>query len=160
MQTSESVFWNCLQRSLTGSGMHRDQHRLMVPLPQVPYRTAKKTPLLKSGLKWSEYRKVPGALVHGEQLKDSCTDDHSDRSREQHRLIAPLPQVPYRTVEMVPLLKTELKSSVALVDSEQLHDCSKTITWQQEAAQAHCLTTAQVPDWIVEVNPLLKTELK
>lgn len=38
---------------------------------QVPYRTVEVNPLLKSELKWSEYRKVPVALVDGQQMNDS-----------------------------------------------------------------------------------------
>ena len=42
-----------------------------VPLVQVPYRTVEVSPLTKEQLKWSDYRKVPVALLDGEQVVDS-----------------------------------------------------------------------------------------
>ena len=38
---------------------------------QLPYKTVEVAPLFKSELKWSEYRKVPVALVDGQQINDS-----------------------------------------------------------------------------------------
>jgi len=38
---------------------------------QVPYRTVEVSPLTKSELKWSEYRKVPVAVLDGEAVTDS-----------------------------------------------------------------------------------------
>ena len=38
---------------------------------QLPYKTVEVNPLFKSELKWTEYRKVPVALVDGQQMNDS-----------------------------------------------------------------------------------------
>ncbi len=38
---------------------------------QIPYRTVEVSPLTKKQLKWSEYRKVPVALLDGELVADS-----------------------------------------------------------------------------------------
>ena len=37
----------------------------------MPYRTVEVSPLTKSELKWSEYRKVPVAVLDGEAVTDS-----------------------------------------------------------------------------------------
>lgn len=38
---------------------------------QIPYRTVEVSPLTKKQLKWSDYRKVPVALLDGEPVTDS-----------------------------------------------------------------------------------------
>lgn len=38
---------------------------------QIPYRTVEVSPLTKKQLKWSNYRKVPVALLDGELVADS-----------------------------------------------------------------------------------------
>ena len=40
-------------------------------MTQIPYRTVEVSPLTKEQLKWSDYRKVPVALLDGEQVVDS-----------------------------------------------------------------------------------------
>ena len=49
-------------------------------------------PLPITELKWSEYRKVPVALVNGKQLTTGSKriNDHLDCSRNQHTLTASL----------------------------------------------------------------------
>ena len=44
---------------------------LLMPFAQIPYRTVEVSPLTKEQLKWSDYRKVPVALLDGEQVVDS-----------------------------------------------------------------------------------------